>query len=160
MVPGLRGSAVPRFGRLNQPRASARRTPGRRPPATAGGWTLIELLIVISIIMILAAISLTTYRNSVTLAKEAALRSDLMMMREAIDQYYADKGKYPETLQALVSDSYIRAVPKDPFTDSTDSWQTVEAEPQPGSNTAEPGVYDVKSGSDATAIDGSRFAEW
>ena len=78
---------------------------------------MIELLIVLSIIMILAAISLTTYRNSVTLAKEAALRSDLLMMREAIDQYYADKGKYPDTLQALVSDSYLRAVPKDPFTD-------------------------------------------
>jgi general secretion pathway protein G len=121
---------------------------------------MIELLIVLSIIMILAAISLTTYRNSVTLAKEAALRSDLMMMREAIDQYYADKGKYPDTLQALVSDSYLRAVPKDPFTLSTDSWQTVEAEPQPGSNSAEPGVYDVKSGSDGTALDGTRFANW
>jgi general secretion pathway protein G len=126
------------------------------------GWTLIELMIVISIVMILAAMSLTTYRNSVRLAKEAALRSDLFMMREAIDQYYADKGKYPEGLQNLVSENYLRSVPKDPFTESADSWQTVEAEPQPGasSNTAEPGVYDVKSGSDGSAIDGSKFSDW
>ena len=117
-------------------------------------------MIVLSIILILAAISLTTYRNSVTIAREAALHSDLMMMREAIDQYYADKGKYPETLQALVSDSYIRAVPKDPFTQSTDSWRTVEAEPQPGSTAAEPGVYDVKSGADGTGLDGTRFSDW
>lgn len=121
---------------------------------------MIELLIVISIIMILAAMSLTTYRNSVTLAKEAVLRSDLFMMREAIDQYYADKGKYPESLQSLVSENYIRAVPKDPFTDSADSWQTEEAEPQPGSNSAEPGVYNVKSGSSGVGIDGTRHADW
>lgn len=125
-----------------------------------GGWTLIELLIVISIVMILAAMSLTTYRNSVTLAKEAALRSDLAMMREAIDQYYADKGKYPETLDALVSEHYLRAIPKDPITGATDTWQTEEAEPQPGSNTAEPGIYEVKSGADGTALDGTRYAEW
>lgn len=132
----------------------------RRVRSASDGWTMIELLIVISIIMILAAISLTSYRNSVTHAKEAALRSDLFMMRDAIDQYYADKGKYPDSLQTLVSESYLRSVPKDPITNSTDSWQTTEAEPQPGSNTAEPGIYDVKSGADGTGMDGSRYAEW
>lgn len=125
-----------------------------------GGWTMIELLIVISIIMILAAMSLTTYRNSVTIAKEAALRGNLFNMREAIDQYYADKGKYPESLQTLVSESYIRAVPKDPISNSADTWQTTEAEQQPGSNSAEAGIYDVKSGADGTALDGSRYSEW
>jgi len=128
--------------------------------ASESGWTLIELLIVISIIMILASFALVQYRNSVTSAKEAALRSDLFFMRDAIDQYYADKGKYPDSLQSLVSDNYIRAIPKDPFTLATDTWQTVEAEPQPGSATAEPGIYDVKSGSQNTAIDGSRYADW
>jgi general secretion pathway protein G len=121
---------------------------------------MIELLIVLSIVMILAAMSLTTYRNSVTLAKEAALRSDLFMMREAIDQYYADKGKYPETLEALVTEHYLRSIPKDPITNSTDTWQTEEAEPQPGSSTAEGGIYQVKSGSDGTSLDGSRYADW
>jgi general secretion pathway protein G len=124
------------------------------------GWTLIELLIVISIIMILASFALVQYRNSVTSAKEAALKSDLFFMRDAIDQYYADKGKYPDSLQTLVTDNYIRAIPKDPFTLSTDSWQTVEAEPQAGSSTAEPGIYDVKSGSQDTAIDGTKYADW
>jgi general secretion pathway protein G len=121
---------------------------------------MIELLIVISIIMILVAMSLTTYRNSITIAKEAALRGNLFNMREAIDQYYADKGKYPDSLQTLVSESYIRAVPKDPITDSADTWQTTEAEQQPGSNSAEPGIYDVKSGADGTGLDGSAYSEW
>ena|SRR5581483_4668877 len=145
---------------------------GRRmPSAGSSGWTLIELLIVISIIMILASISLVAYRNSVTLAREAALRSDLFMMRDAIDQYYADKGKYPESLQSLVSENYLRAIPKDPITNSTDSWQTTQADPQPGaggasssssssSSTQDPGIYEVKSGAPGTATDGSSYADW
>jgi general secretion pathway protein G len=143
------------------------RTHIRRPRATTGeqasrdaGFTLVELLIVISIIMILSAMSIAQYRNSVTLAKEAALRSDLFFMRDAIDQYYADKGKYPDSLQTLVSENYIRAIPKDPITNSTDTWQTVAAEPQPGSTTADPGIYNVTSGADGTAIDGRRYADF
>ena len=167
----FRGSGVPRFRdsaegpsldarelRTAEPRNRGTAEPGSLD--SSAGWTLIELLIVISIIMILASMSLVTYRNSVTLAKEAALRSDLFMMRDAIDQYYADKGKYPDTLQTLVSENYLRAIPKDPFTNSSDTWQTTEAEPQPGSNAAEPGIYEVKSGSDGTAIDGSKFSDW
>jgi general secretion pathway protein G len=136
--------------------------PRFRNPGTSrdSGWTMIELLIVISIILILSALALTSYRNSVTIAKEAALRSNLFVMREAIDQYYADKGKYPDSLQTLVSENYLRAIPKDPITDSADTWQTEEAEPQPGSNTAEAGIYEVKSGAGGTALDGSPFADW
>src|ERR1041385_6200686 len=134
--------------------------PGAKRLGPDDGWTLIELLIVISIIMILTALATVQYRNSVTQAKEAALRSDLFMMRDAIDQYYADKGKYPESLQTLVSESYLRAIPKDPITLSADTWQTTAPEPQAGSNTADPGIYDVKSGADGTAIDGSRYADW
>jgi len=125
------------------------------------GWTLIELLVVISLIMILSSIALVSYRNSVTHAKEAALRSDLFLMRDAIDQYYADKGKYPESLDALVSESYLRTIPKDPFTDSTTTWQTTEADAPPGTvSTSSPGIFEVKSGSQATALDGSRYSEW
>ena len=160
-APGLRLFSAPAerraLGGLERPGPGARGLPR---PDRAAGWTLIELLIVISIIMILASMSMVMYRNSVTLAKEAALRSDLFMMRDAIDQYYADKGKYPDSLDALVTESYLRAIPKDPFTLATDNWQTVEAEAQPGSSAAEPGIYDVKSGSDGTAVDGSRFADW
>jgi general secretion pathway protein G len=126
-----------------------------------GGWTLIELMVVISLIMILSSIALASYRNSITHAKEAALRSDLMLMRDAIDQYYADKGKYPESLDALVSESYLRTVPKDPFTDSTTTWQTTEADAPPGTvSTTSPGIFEVKSGSPLNALDGSRYADW
>jgi general secretion pathway protein G len=131
-----------------------------RRSAADRGWTLIELLVVISLVMILASLALTQYRNAVRSAKEAALRSDLFLMREAIDQYYADKGKYPDSLDALVSERYLRAVPKDPITDQTDSWQTVQADPEPGSVSASAGIYDVKSGSNDTALDGSRYADW
>src|SRR6187401_2287035 len=91
------------------------------------GWTLIEMLVVLSLIMILSSLALTRYRKSILTAKEASLRSDLFQLRDAIDQYYADKGKYPESLDALVSDHYIRAIPKDPITSATDTWQTVPA---------------------------------
>ena len=125
-----------------------------------GGWTLIELMVVIALIMILATMGLVQYRNSITAAKEATLKSQLFIMRDAIDQYYADKGKDPESLQSLVSESYIRALPQDPFTKSGDTWQTIQAEPEPGAPTASPGIFDVKSGFDGTALDGSRYADW
>ena len=81
-------------------------------------------------------------------------------MRDAIDQYYADKNKYPSALQDLVSDGYLRAIPKDPITDSADTWQTVPAEPDPNNPAAEPGVYNVKSGAQETAMDGTSYSEW
>jgi len=124
------------------------------------GWTLIELLVVISLIMILASMALVQYRNSITAAKEATLRSQLFIMRDAIDQYYADKGKYPESLQTLVSDSYLRAVPRDPLTTSSDTWQTVPAEPDGSTSTASAGIFDVKSGFEGNGLDGSRIADW
>jgi general secretion pathway protein G len=123
------------------------------------GWTLIELLVVLSLIMILTSMALTQYRNSVLYAKEASLRSDLFQMRDAIDQYYADKNKYPESLETVVSEHYLRAVPKDPITNATD-WQTVPAEAEPGTVSTTSGVYDVKSNSQDAAIDGSRYADW
>jgi len=104
------------------------------------GWTLIELLIVISLISILATIGLASYRNSVTASKEAILKTDLFRMRDAIDQYYADKGEYPASLDGLVSEGYLRKIPDDPFTRAAD-WQTLPAEPNPSKPTAEPGVW-------------------
>ena len=140
--------------------AARRLARARRQNSDDGGWTLIELMIVISLIMILSSVALAAYRNSVVSAREAVLHADLQQMREAIDQYYADKGKYPDSLDALVSERYLRAVPKDPITDQTDSWQTVQADPEPGSVSASAGIYDVKSGSNDTALDGSRYADW
>ena len=133
--------------------------PRLRRRARDEGWTLIELMVVIALIMILSTMALVQYRNSVTYAKEATLRSQLFIMRDAIDQYYADKGKYPDSLQTLVSEQYLRDVPTDPFTNSKDTWQTVQAEPEPGSTSAAAGIYDVHSGSDGTALDGMRLAD-
>jgi len=124
------------------------------------GFTLIELLIVVSLIVVLATISLATYHNSVQRGREAVLKEDLYRMRDAIDQHFADKGKYPTTLEDLVSAGYLRAVPVDPITQSATTWQTIQAEPDPTNPTTEPGVYNVKSGAEGEALDGSKFSEW
>ena len=124
------------------------------------GFTLVELLVVIALISILAAMAVVQHRNSVQRTQEATLKTNLFRMRDAIDQYYADKGKYPSSLDTLVSEQYIRRIPVDPFTNSADSWQTVPAEPDPANPSAEPGIYDVKSGAQGTALDGTNFADW
>jgi general secretion pathway protein G len=124
------------------------------------GFTLIELLVVVSLIVLLASIAMVQYSNSVQRAREGVLKEDLFRMRDAIDQYYADKNKYPASLEELVSEKYLRAIPVDPITASADTWQTVMSEPDPMNPSADMGIYDVKSGSDATALDGTRYADW
>jgi general secretion pathway protein G len=126
----------------------------------ASGFTLIELLVVTALVVVLASLALTGYQNSLVRAREAVLKEDLFRLRDAIDQYYADKNKWPQSLQDLVTDGYVREVPKDPITDSADSWQTVPAEPDPANPSAEAGIFDVKSGSDRSALDGTPYAEW
>ena len=126
----------------------------------ASGFTLIELLVVTALVVVLASLALVGYQNSLVRAREAVLKEDLFRLRDAIDQYYADKNKWPQSLQDLVADGYVRKVPEDPITNSADSWQTVPAEPDPGNPSSEPGVFDVKSGSDRTALDGTPYAEW
>ena len=127
---------------------------------SACGFTLIELMVVMSIIVTLATIGIVQYRQSIVFAREAVLKDDLFKMQEAIDQYYADKNQYPSTLDELVSSGYLRALPKDPITGSSSTWQTIPAEPDPNNPIATLGVYDVKSGSDAVALDGSRYSDW
>lgn len=100
------------------------------------------------------------YRNSIQRTQESVLKTDLFRMRDAVDQYYADKNKYPASLDALVSEGYLRKIPEDPITRSADTWQTVPAEPEPGNTSAEPGIYDVKSGAPGTSLDGSAYADW
>ena len=126
----------------------------------AKGFTLIELMIVMALIVVLASIGLAMHQNSQTRAREAVLKEDLFRLRDAIDQYYADKNMYPQSLESLVSDKYLRAVPVDPFTQSADTWQTTMSESDPANPSAQPGIYDVKSGSDRTALDGSQYSTW
>ena len=124
------------------------------------GFTMIELLVVVTLVIILAGISVVQYRSGVTRAQEAVLKEDLFRLNDMIDQYYADKQKYPQSLEDLVTEGYLRAIPKDPFTGSSETWQLIQAEPDPANPTAELGVYAVKSGSDKTALDGSKYADW
>ena len=124
------------------------------------GFTLIELLVVISMITILAAMGMVQYRNSIRRAEETTLKHDLFHMRDAIDQYYADKNEYPPAIDSLVSEGYLRSIPKDPFTGSETTWQTSPAEPDARNPTAIPGIYRITSGSDQTAMDGTRYADW
>ncbi len=124
------------------------------------GFTLIELIVVMSLIVLLATIGLTAYTSSLTRGREAVLKEDLFRMRDAIDQYYADKGKYPADLNELVTASYMRRIPQDPITNSTTTWQAVPAEPDPNNPSAEPGIYDVKSGSEGAALDGTKYSDW
>jgi general secretion pathway protein G len=129
----------------------------RRRPS---GFTIIELLVVLALISILATMGMAQYRQSVMHAREAVLKTDLFDLRDAIDQYYADKGQYPATLEALVSDGYIRRVPIDPITNAADTWQTVTSDPDPNNPTAQIGIKDVRSGSDQIALDGTPYADW
>lgn len=126
----------------------------------SGGFTLVELLIVMSLIATLATIGIVAYRDTLQRGREAVLRENLYRMREAIDQHYADKGKYPESLEELVSSGYIRRVPIDPMTDSDATWEIEQAEPDPSSLTVEPGVYNVRSGSERVALDGTNYRDW
>ena len=125
-----------------------------------GGFTLIELLVVITLIMILAGIALVQYTNSVRSAKETVLKTDLFRMRDAIDQYYADKGRYPQSLDTLVSERYMREVPIDPITGRRDTWVFTQSDPDPSQPGSPTGIYDVKSGAEGVGLDGSRYATW
>lgn len=113
-----------------------------------------------SLIVVLAGIGLAVHANSQTRAREAVLKEDLFRLRDSLDQYYADKNMYPPSLDALVTDKYLRAIPIDPFTNSAETWQTTQSEPDPGNPSAQPGIFDVKSGSDRTALDGTLYANW
>jgi general secretion pathway protein G len=132
----------------------------RQPLSGQRGFTLIELLVVLSLISILAAMGMVQHRNSVLKAQEATLKTDLFHMRDAIDQYFADKGKYPASLDALVTDNYLRKIPEDPITRSADSWEIVPAEPDPSNPTAEPGIYNVKSSAPGTGLDGVNYVDY
>jgi len=119
------------------------------------GFTLVELLVVLSIIALLLTIATPKYFGSIDRAKETTLKQDLVTVRDAIDKYYADKNVYPESLDELVEKKYINKLPFDPITESNSTWEIVAPEPP-----LEGEVYDIKSGATGTAKDGSKYAEW
>ena len=128
--------------------------------AKVGGFTLIELLVVVAIIGILAGVVVGQYRRSIIKSKEAVLKENLFRTRNAINQYFADKGKYPFDLHSLVEEKYLRDLPIDPITESTDTWITIQAEMGEEDISLEPGIADLRSGAPGYSLDGSAFGEW
>ncbi len=119
------------------------------------GFTLIELLVVMTIIAILISIVAPRYFNSIDKSKETVLRQDLSIVREAIDKYYGDNDKYPDSLDDLVSKKYLRKIPLDPITDSTTTWVLV-----PPSDVDQGGVFDLHSGAPGNGRDGTPYSGW
>jgi general secretion pathway protein G len=126
------------------------------------GFTLIEMIIVFTLIGILVGLALPQYQNAVRKAKESVLKETLFQVRKLIDQYYSDKGKYPTSLQVLVDEHYLRSVPEDPITGKTDAWVIVQEQPTPEEldPTKELGITDIHSGSEEKGIDGTPYNTW
>ena len=134
--------------------------PASRLKRSWRGFTLIELMVVMAIISVLLAIAVPIYQKSLVRAKESVLRNNLFTMRTMIDEYTIDKQKAPETLQALVSEGYLRQVPQDPITGSDQTWHVIMEDTPIGGSNAAPGIFDVKSGSDKTSLEGSLYSDW
>jgi general secretion pathway protein G len=124
------------------------------------GFTLIELMVVMAIVSVLLAIAVPIYQKSITRAKESVLLNNLFTIRQMIDEYTLDKQKAPETLQDLVSEGYLRQVPQDPMTNSNETWHLVMEDTPIGGSNSSPGIFDVKSGSDKTGLNGTAYSSW
>lgn len=135
--------------------SSTVREPGRAPSQRRGGFTLIELLVVLAIVALLLTIVTPRYMNSVERAKEVALKENLKVMRTSIDRFQGDKGRYPASLEELVKERYLRAIPPDPVTESVAGWIVV-----PSDDPEVEGISDVKSGAQGQAMDGSAYTQW
>ena len=124
------------------------------------GFTFVELMIVMAIIAVLLSVAIPIYSRSITRAKESVLKNNLFTLRTVIDEYTYDKQKAPQTLQDLVTSGYLRQVPMDPITSSADSWKIIQEDASNTVNQQEPGIFDVRSGSDQTSLEGTPYAEW
>jgi general secretion pathway protein G len=129
-------------------------------PMSQMGFTLIEMIIVISIVMILTSIAIPIYNMHIVHAREAVLREDLYSIRNSIDQYTQDKNKAPQSLDDIVQAGYLRALPKDPFTQSNETWEPVSDDSIQELGQSDPGIVDVHSGSKLTAADGTAYNTW
>jgi general secretion pathway protein G len=124
------------------------------------GFTLIELMIVMAIIAVLMSVAIPIYSRSIQRAKESVLKNNLFTLRTVIDEYTYDKQKAPQSPQDLVSEGYLRQVPVDPMTQSADTWKVIMEDASNTVNQSEPGIFDVKSGSDKTSLEGTPYSDW
>ena len=125
------------------------------------GFTLIEMMIVMAIVSILVSLAVPMYQKAILRSKESLLKNNLFTMRTVIDEYTYDKQKAPQSLQDLVSEGYLRQVPLDPIMGNNQSWKTIMEDAMTSVNQTEPGIFDVRSGSDRTSpLDGTAYADW
>ena len=124
------------------------------------GFSMIELMIVMAVITILVGMAVPYYTKTLIRSKESLLRQNLFTIRTVIDEYTIDKGKAPQSLQDLVQEGYLRSVPVDPMTSSDQTWRLIMEDALTSVNQTEPGLYDVKSGSDKTGLDGTPYGDW
>ena len=124
------------------------------------GFTFVELMVVITIMVILISMSIPIYNRSIVRAKESVLKNNLFTLRTVIDNYTYDKQKAPQTLQELVSEGYLQKIPVDPMTGNNQSWRTVMEEASQSVSQSEPGIFDINSGSDKMSLDGTAYREW
>ena len=124
------------------------------------GFTLIEILIVMTIVSVLVAIAVPLYQRSIIRAKESVLKNNLFTLRTVIDEYTYDKKKAPQSLDDLVNEGYLRQIPIDPITGSDQTWVVVMEDALTSVDQTEPGIFDVRSGAEGTALDGTAYSEW
>ena len=133
--------------------------PARPAMRRRRGFTFVELMVVITIIVILISMAIPIYNRSIIRAKESVLANNLFTLRTVIDQYSYDKGKAPQALQDLVSEGYLQKLPVDPMTGNNQSWKTVMEDASQSVSQSEPGIFDVHSGSDKVGLDGVAYSE-
>jgi general secretion pathway protein G len=124
------------------------------------GFTFVELMVVITIMVIIISMSIPIYNRSIVRAKESVLKNNLFTLRTVIDNYSADKAKAPQNLQDLVTEGYLQKLPVDPMTGNNQSWRIVMEDASQSISQSEPGIFDVHSGSDKMSLDGTAYAEW
>lgn len=126
-----------------------------RDHANTSGFTLMELLVVMTIIALLLTLAVPRYFHSIEKSKETVLHDDLSILRESLDKFFSDNGKYPDSLDELVAKKYLRGIPRDPITESTSTWVTI-----PPDDPSKGLIYDIRSGAPDKALDGTNYAEW
>ena len=124
------------------------------------GFTFVELMVVITIMVIIISMSIPIYNRSIVRAKESVLKNNLFTLRTVIDNYSADKAKAPQNLQDLVTEGYLQKLPVDPMTGNNQSWRIVMEDASQSISQSEPGIFDVHSGSDKMSLDGTAYSEW
>jgi general secretion pathway protein G len=133
---------------------------GRKIRRREFGFTMVELMIVMAIIVILISIAIPQYQKSIIRAKESVLQNNLHTLREVIDEYTYDKKKAPQSLDDLVTAGYLREIPMDPITNSNQTWKVIMEDALQSVDQTDPGIFDVKSGSDKSGLDGTPYADW